>query len=194
MSLKLNSSGGGSVTLQEPTTASTRTLNLPDNSGTVVSTGSTAVVSQAMLATGVAGTGPAFSAYNGGSAQNVTSGTWTKITLSTEDFDTANCFDSTTNYRFTPNVAGYYAAFGSFDVTGSSTSGVIMAVYKNGSVYNWGNYIANAVGEVIANVTSLVYLNGTTDYIEFYGRASGSSLQFQNNAALKCGAYLVRAA
>ena len=36
MSLKLNSSGGGSVTLQEPVTASTLTLNLPSASGTVL--------------------------------------------------------------------------------------------------------------------------------------------------------------
>jgi hypothetical protein len=36
MSLKLNSSGGGSVTLQEPVTASTQTLNLPNASGTLV--------------------------------------------------------------------------------------------------------------------------------------------------------------
>jgi len=36
MSLKLNSSGGGSVTLQEPVTASTLTLNLPATSGTLV--------------------------------------------------------------------------------------------------------------------------------------------------------------
>jgi len=34
MSLKLNSSGGGSVTLQEPVTASTLTLTLPAFSGT----------------------------------------------------------------------------------------------------------------------------------------------------------------
>jgi hypothetical protein len=36
MSLKLNSSGGGSVTLQEPVTASNVTLNLPATAGTVV--------------------------------------------------------------------------------------------------------------------------------------------------------------
>lgn len=36
MSLKLNSSGGGSVTVQEPTTASNVTLNLPAADGTVV--------------------------------------------------------------------------------------------------------------------------------------------------------------
>jgi uncharacterized protein (AIM24 family) len=36
MSLKLNSSGGGSVLLQEPSTASNRTLTLPDSDGTVI--------------------------------------------------------------------------------------------------------------------------------------------------------------
>jgi hypothetical protein len=36
MSLKLNAPGGGSVTLQEPTTASNVTLNLPASNGTVV--------------------------------------------------------------------------------------------------------------------------------------------------------------
>jgi hypothetical protein len=42
MSLKLNSSGGGSVTLQEPSTASNLTLTLPDATGTVLSSASTA--------------------------------------------------------------------------------------------------------------------------------------------------------
>jgi hypothetical protein len=36
MPLKLNSTSGGSVTLQEPTTASNRTLTLPDATGTVI--------------------------------------------------------------------------------------------------------------------------------------------------------------
>ena len=38
MSLKLNASGGGSVTLQEPSTASNFVLNLPTASGTVIAT------------------------------------------------------------------------------------------------------------------------------------------------------------
>jgi len=36
MSLKLNSSGGGSVTLQEPSTASNLTMTLPTTTGTAV--------------------------------------------------------------------------------------------------------------------------------------------------------------
>jgi len=41
MSLKLNSSGGGSVTLQEPSTASNQTVTLPDATTTVVGTDTT---------------------------------------------------------------------------------------------------------------------------------------------------------
>lgn len=58
MSLVLQSSGGGSVTLQEPATASNRTLNLPDATGTVtlnpasgayVTTSDSGTVTPAML-------------------------------------------------------------------------------------------------------------------------------------------------
>jgi len=54
MSLKLNSSGGGSVTLQEPATASALTLNLPAVNGTVITTGDTGSITPAMLPNGVA--------------------------------------------------------------------------------------------------------------------------------------------
>lgn len=45
MSLKLNSSGGGSVLIQEPSTASNRTLTLPDSTTTVVGTDATQTLS-----------------------------------------------------------------------------------------------------------------------------------------------------
>ena len=46
MSLKLNSSGGGSVTLQEPSTASNLTLTLPAVTGTVLTTSTVGTVLQ----------------------------------------------------------------------------------------------------------------------------------------------------
>lgn len=52
MPVRLNSSGGGSVTLDVPSTAGTFTATIPANSGTVVTTGSTAAVTPAMLSTG----------------------------------------------------------------------------------------------------------------------------------------------
>lgn len=74
MSLKLNSSGGGSVTLQEPTTASSRTLTLPDVDGTVLSTGSAITVANG-------GTGQ--TTYTDGQLLigNTTGNTLTKATL-----------------------------------------------------------------------------------------------------------------
>ena len=49
MSLKLNSSGGGSVTLQEPATASALTLGLPAVNGTVITTADSGTVTPTML-------------------------------------------------------------------------------------------------------------------------------------------------
>jgi hypothetical protein len=122
-------------------------------------------LTQTYLATNVAGTGPAFSAYQS-SAQTLATATNTKITLQTEEFDTNSNFDSTTNYRFTPTVAGYYQVNGRIEVA-SATTEVITFIYKNGSKYKSGSDVAaNAVASV---VSALVFLNGTTDYIEFYG-------------------------
>lgn len=49
MSLKLNSTGGGSVTLQEPNTASALVVDLPNANGTLIATGSSGVVTPSML-------------------------------------------------------------------------------------------------------------------------------------------------
>jgi subtilase family serine protease len=48
-----NASGTGTFTIASPNSSTDRTLNLPDNSGTVVTTGSTDAVTEAMLATAV---------------------------------------------------------------------------------------------------------------------------------------------
>lgn len=51
MSLKLNSSGGGSVTLQEPATASALTLDLPAVNGTLLTNVSTGTILQVVQGT-----------------------------------------------------------------------------------------------------------------------------------------------
>lgn len=177
MSLKLNSSGGGSITLQEPSTASNRTLTLPDNTGTVVSTASTGVVSQAMLASGVGATGPAFSAYRNSSQTGITAGVFTKVQFNVEYFDTANCYDSATNYRFTPNVAGYYHFSYCVLTAGTGLSGTSCQLWINGSTASYGNYCDGAIGSVISSGSTIYYMNGTTDYAEVYvvgGTTSGT--------------------
>ena len=54
---------------------------------------------------------PAFHAYMS-SNQDLSNNTATKLQVDTEDFDTDNMYDSSTNYRFTPIVAGKYYVYG----------------------------------------------------------------------------------
>lgn len=119
-------------------------------------------------------TAPAFSAYQS-SAQSLTS-TLAKINLQSEEFDTANCFDTSTS-RFTPTIPGYYHVCGALDAS-STPNQVIVSVYKNGAEYKRGFNTATSSGH--GNVSVLVYLNGTTDYVELWGSFSTT----QNTNAL----------
>ena len=129
--------------------------------------------------------GPAFKADRITSDQSVTSGAWTKVQLNGETFDTHACFDSATNYRFTPNVAGYYQISFALDAGATSDgTAVISRVDKNGSLYLYGAYVTMPGGvEGISSGAGLVYMNGTTDYIELYGLAVGTAVKFKASAA-----------
>jgi hypothetical protein len=157
---------------------------------------------QAGLATGVAGTGPAFSAY-ANAGQTVSAGTFTKVAINTEYFDTANCFDSTTNYRFTPNVSGYYQVNGSVSFGTTGAVELIAAVYKNGSIYTRGtnvNMTSATFGDSVITFNEVMYLNGSSDYIELYGLVSanprtGNGIRFYDTwLTSRFSAALVRAA
>lgn len=119
---------------------------------------------------------PAFSAYRSTTNQSVTSGSWTKVQAQTEEFDTASAYDNATNYRFTPQVAGYYQVSGNVYFTGSNVTTVGVSIYKNGSNFKLGTSLAGTPNsEAGASVSSLIYLNGSTDYVELFGIAAGTS-------------------
>lgn len=163
------------MTLTTPAVAGTNTITLPAATGTV----------------GL--DGPAFSAYASG-VTNTANNTNTKIVLAAEAFDTANCFDTSAS-RFTPNVAGYY------QINGCVNCGGLYAytqafIYKNGTSHKAGmsngGYSNYAGGSV--SVSSVVYLNGTTDYIELYwvqsagftvNSGSGESSTYFNGALVR---------
>ena len=147
-------------------------------------------VTQAKLGANVAGNGPAFSAY-GTAAQSFTSGVWTKVNFDTEDFDTNSNFASS---RFTPTVAGYYQINACSSSSGTGNSGWATAIYKNGSGIKYA-YIPNASIGCVVFVASVVYLNGSTDYIEIYAINNNTT---QNNQVGQAYSYfngsMVRAA
>lgn len=108
---------------------------------------------------------PAFRAYLSAATQSISNSIWTKVQLDAESFDTNSWFDSTTNYRFTPQKAGYYR-ISMTTFFSSLTNRYTLAIYKNG--VNASNVSINATGDSGATHTDIVYLNGSTDYIEFY--------------------------
>jgi len=121
-----------------------------------------------------ASSGPAFSVTLSAN-QNLTSGVTTKIQFNTEQFDTDNCFDPTTNYRFTPTKAGYYQINATHNVedTGAGSS-PISWIYKNGAAYTNVCYQSPA-GDCLESAGVVMYLNGSTDYVECYAYTAGAT-------------------
>jgi len=126
----------------------------------------------------VATNAPAFSAYLG-SAQSVSVATFTKVSLNVENFDTNSNYDNSTNYRFTPTVAGYYQINACVLVQQTSGTGTIALcqVRKNGTTVIQQEITCTFNSGLSCCASGLVYLNGSTDYVELYGYTNASSGQ-----------------
>ena len=127
---------------------------------------------------------PAFSAYRS-TDQSISNTTWTKVQLNAEEFDTASAFDSATNFRFTPQVAGYYQISAGISFKSSNWTENAIGIYKNGSLYKNGpmSTFSAATGFVNSSMSALVYLNGSTDYIELYGYVNATTPGFAGTQA-----------
>lgn len=142
-------------------TAASTPANLSVGSnGQVLSADSTASTGLAW----VPNSGPTFLVVRTGN-QTTTQNAFTKIQFNTETYDTANNFDSTTNYRFTPDIAGYYQL--NATVTPATLAGTsYIAFFKNGSEFlQFGRRQAQGVS---ANGGVIMYFNGSTDYVEVF--------------------------
>lgn len=141
--------------------------------------------------------GPAMSVYRT-TDQSVTTATLTKVQFNAETFDTDGCFDSATNYRFTPTVPGYYAV--SWLITGEANAslGAVQArLYKNGTEYcnsSYGTPVAGVEGRAGSSI--ILHMNGTTDYLEVFAYISSSSSPRVGGGASETyfSAHLARAA
>ena len=129
-----------------------------------------------------AASGPAFYA-NSATDQNISQNTWTKLTFGTEQFDTDSCFASST---FTPNKAGYYQVnAGAYFQPDPIDTSTFLGIYVNGTRYQYMSVKRKTQSSEQFMGTSLVYLNGTTDYIEIYalmGAATTRNIQSDEKA------------
>jgi hypothetical protein len=153
-SIVISGDTSGTITIAAPAVSGTTTLTLPVQTGTVMVNG------------------PAFSAYRTGTQGGFASATYTKVSVQTEVFDTNSNYDNATNYRFTPTVAGYYQFNAAVVATGTTLNYLQAVLVKNGSAPGFtGSYVTTASGEGGSSVSALIYLNGSTDYVELYAYA-----------------------
>ena len=124
---------------------------------------------------------PAFQARNSADQDIGYTGSFVKITANTELFDTDSKYDNSSNYRFTPTVAGKYYCYANaiFESTSSSNDGnnlvrVYLAIYKNGSAAAYSQI--NRGGQDYAFKQRSMQVITTLDmddddYIELYAMA-----------------------
>ena len=113
---------------------------------------------------------PAFQATMSGN-QNIANGTATKVQFDTEDFDTDGKYDHSSNYRFTPTVAGKYhvtvrLTYEDASVEDKSQDAFI---YKNGSqVMAHRTRTSGSTGRDKSTEVNAIVTLDTDDYIEAY--------------------------
>jgi len=166
-----HASGSGTLTIQAPDTSSSRTITLPDATGTLLNSDG-----DGSSLTGIAGNTPCFQATNSADQTGLADNTWTKVEFDTEAFSIGGTYDDTTNYRWTPGVAGkYYIAF---HVSGLSTDTsahkeTLWIIYKNGvAVDETKGYLNQMVNYGMGgNLTAHAIIDlDADDYVEAYAK------------------------
>ena len=167
-SVVISGDTSGSITLSAPAVSGTNTATLPAATGTVM----------------VSGNMPAFSAKLS-AGQNISNNTVTVLAANSEDFDTASCYNNTGStvggipaYAFLPNVAGYYQINFVLAAGGIAMSYNDSRINKNGSTYRFGTLyqpVTATYSALYATGSAIIYMNGTTDYLQIAGYITASS-------------------
>ena len=120
---------------------------------------------------------PAFEAYLS-AGTSITDNTLTKVQFNTEVFDTDNTYDNSTNYRFTPAVAGKYFVYSMVQCYATYDANDIsqIKIYKNGSANvgttNDSRHDGTRISPMV--ITSVIDLDDN-DYLEIYVKIDSSS-------------------
>lgn len=176
-SMVLSGDTSGSITVTVPVVAGSNTITLPASTGTVM----------------VSGNQPAFSA-NRSTSQSISNATDTVVLFDVEDFDTASAYDTATG-KFQPLVAGYYQFNANMQLSANSITLGSAGFRKNGTqlqIIGTSAFTFNSTPYRFSG-SALIYLNGSTDYVQVQAYIAGASGQVIN-AGSYFSASLVRAA
>ena len=110
-------------------------------------------------------------------AQNIDASSRSKVLIDAISFDTEGVVDIA-NSRIAPNLPGYYIAIGNISVSavpyGKWVSAAI--VKNNTTIVSYGTRVyQGSDGRSVSIAQDLVYMNGTTDYLELYAYNSHTS-------------------
>ena len=111
------------------------------------------------------------------------SGTWTKCPYDTIITNIGSGWNST-DRRFIPNQRGWYVVYvcAWLDVNAANDTAVVF--YKNAQPYRWVWYTPLGIGgDVMMAGSAMVYLNGSTDYVEVYGLLGTAGQWFKTQGA-----------
>ena len=127
--------------------------------------------------TGAGANTPAFRAYRS-STQNLTDNALEKVQFDTETFDTNSCYDNSTNYRFTPNVAGKYFVYTQVNMSNSvgEDQYYAIAIMKKNTTELIRNTTdpkdSSPQNQSYNYMATVVDMNGSTDYIEVFAQVN----------------------
>lgn len=136
---------------------------------------------------------PVCRAYKSGSVQAISTSP-TVITF-ISDIDNSGMFVSSES-KFIPDIPGYYNVSWSVQVT-DSPAAIFAGVYKNGNYYAGGSFAGtnSSAPFQISSGSCLVYLNGTTDYVQIKAYyTSGTNVAVQDGPGTQVFVSLASAA
>lgn len=170
-----------SPTLVTPNLGTPSALTLTNATGLPLTSGVTGVLP---FANGGNAPNTYFSVYRSGT-QSIATSTFVKVQLNAETADPGGTFDSTTNYRHTPTVAGKYLYIGaSFLNIAASNVATYTVFYKNGSLHSGAGLVTGTAKNIVPFACTIIDMNGTTDYIEMYTyQDSGVSKDLQSSSS-----------
>jgi len=148
----------------------------------------------------VAGAGsntPSFSAKLS-SDQSIGNASYTKLSFATEQWDSDSKYDASTNYRFTPTIAGKYH----IDLTimylnlNNTNHRIQLAIYKNGSFYAMVGDLAamtDSSGDPSLHIGIDLELDAD-DYVEAYTyQNTGGSVSVESDYSFFSGYRIIGA-
>jgi len=151
------------------------------------------------VAAGIFTSTPAFQA-NLSSDSSISNNTNTKVQFNSVLYDTDNCYDNSTNYRFTPTVAGKYMVYCQLDMYSGGNSDLnthVIKLYKNGSqhTFKYNEFRSNPPKTITTSISCVVDFNGSSDYAEMFALieevSAGSAIIQGYQARTHFGAYRI---